>query len=113
MSWQQFFDVLGLPIQDLRAAWPEEPRLEDRAARTKKKFDRIYSALVQRRRAIESLRLDIERDERRKSDDAFLRIERNRRQLLRRESNYQLLLARMARTKRKLARLQFEIRAVK
>ena len=113
MSWRQFFDVLGLPIRELNDVWPEEPRLEDQLALTKNKFNRIYGALIRRRRAIDGLRLEIERDERRLSDDAFLRLERNRRQLVRRETNYQLLLTRMARTKRKLARLQVEMRATK
>ena len=101
MSWRQFFDVLGLPIPDLCDAWPEDPQ-----ARLKKKFERTYFVLVRRRLAIERLRLNIERAVRQMGDlnqDTRLSLEQNRRQLQRREANYQLLLKRMARTKRKLA----------
>jgi hypothetical protein len=111
MSWRQFFDVLGLPIPDVREAWPEDP-----LASLKKKFERTYCALVRRRRAIESLRLKIECDERRMgtmTEDARLSLARRRQQLQRREADYEHLLARMARIKRKQALLQAEMHAAK
>lgn len=115
MSWRQFFDVLGLPIDELRNAWPRELRPDDQLARARKNFQRIYQALLRRRRAIESLRHEIHQDETRSrhhfDDKLNLRIARNRRQLHHREENYQQLLTRMARSKRRLARLQNDLRA--
>jgi hypothetical protein len=115
MSWRQFFDVLGLPIDELRKAWPQELRPEDQLARARKNFHRIYDALVRRRRAIESLRHEIQKDEMRSrrhfDNELDLRIACNRRRLHQREANYQRLLARMARSKRRLARLMNESRS--
>src|SRR5262245_61112758 len=114
MSWRQFFDVLGLPIDELRSAWPQEQRPEDELARARNNFQRIYQALLQRRRSIESLRHEIRQDETRSrhhfDNELNLRIARNRRRLQNREEKYQHLLTRMARSKRRLAHLQNEMR---
>ena len=113
MSWRQFFDVLGLPSTNC-GSLAARAAAGRRLARAKMNFQRIYQALVRRRRAIESLRHEIQRDETRSSHhfDVELnsRITRNRRRLQKREGNYQLLLTRMARSKRRLASLQNEMR---
>jgi hypothetical protein len=97
MSWRQFFDVLGLPIQDWNDVWPrDEPAVaEDRKARLSRKFQKVYAAMVRRRRAIESLKLQIERE-------PAAEFEGCRRRIQRHEGRYQILLTKMARIKRKL-----------
>lgn len=96
MSWRQFFDVLGLPIQDWSAVWPrnEQAIAEDRDARLSNRYHKVYAAMLRRRRAIESLKLQIERG-------PAVEFEGCRRRIQRHEARYQILLSRMARIKQK------------
>ena len=97
MSWRQFFDVLGLPIRDWSDVWPrdEQAIAEDRDARLSNRYHKVYAAMLRRRRAIESLKLQIERG-------PAVEFEGCRRRIQRHEERYQILLSRMARIKRKL-----------
>lgn len=97
MSWRQFFDVLGLPVQDWDDIWPrdEQAIAEARQARLSKKFQKVYTAMIRRREAIEYLRLQIQRGPAEAAQLYRRRIERH-------EARYRILLSRMARIKEKL-----------
>jgi len=117
-----FFDMLGL----------NEPCAEDdladceaKAARLSEKVQRVFDAMVRCQRAMEKRRHAIARLEKQVEIDsappasqsqaaarqnARQRLEREQRVLKKHEAAYQLLLARMGRTKQKLSQLQVQLR---
>jgi hypothetical protein len=94
MSWRNFFDVFGLPIQDWNDVWPnDEQDIErERRARLLNQFQKIYAAMLRRRQAIESLKLQIEKVGDQDMEDSRRRIQRH-------EARYQILLGKMKRIK--------------
>ena len=111
MFLQELCDVMGLPIQEPGDGWPSDPvaRLQEKAARITRALRQGYDALVRRRCRIEVLRQQIERAPK----EAGWRLERMRLLLRGEESAYQSLLARVARSQRKLRRVQVRIYDVK
>ncbi len=103
MSWRQFFDVLGLPIQDWNDVWPkDEQDIErERQARLSQRFQKIYSAMLRRRQAIESLKQQIENGRDEEMADGRRRIQRH-------EQRYQVLLAKMKRIRTAARKVQVQ-----
>jgi hypothetical protein len=134
MSMREIFDLLGLPIEDWRGLWPDDPlsRLNAKAARLSNKLQRIYQALIRRRCRIEYWRQEIERYERylrrlavctailgndsegiNLVTEVHRRLERSRRIVEKHEARYQFLLTQHSRTRKEFANLRVKLRTSK
>ena len=105
MSFHEFLDVLGLPVAEEPDSSPEarSARLQQEIIRLTSTLQRCHSALVRWRIKIERLRqrlgCHLAQVDPRAVERAKLRIERH-------EVNYQRLLARTIRVKRKVTALR-------
>ena len=108
MFMRQFFEVLGLPIQDAQDLWPDDlaTRLHEKSTRLRKRLQRGYLALVRCRRRIEVLRHGAGRG--RIESIATANIANAR--LNRLECRYLSILERVMRLKQKQARIQNRLR---
>src|SRR5262249_5052406 len=125
MPSHPFFDMLGL---DDSCPEDQVAVCEEKAAHLTKKVQRIFDAMVRRQRAIAKRRhatASLEKQGESHSagpasqsqavarQKARQRLEREQRLVKKHEGAYQLLLARMDRTKQKLSQLQDQLRSYK